>query len=358
MSVSSAVVTMDVAAGALAIVVVVAAVVAVLVVRRGARRDEIHSVEGYRHRLGSIEQLSHRGIRAVRVLDEAGAPPASAPPAAHRASSGVVPATVVPVPMAAPAAPPLAGAGRPVGAIAGGAMAGTPTAGSEIAGTEIAGTEIAGTEIAGNGAHVHDVVSSGSTGHAAPVAAAGVLPPTTTRGGRRQLDAMNRRAPRLAGPLLVVVILLAALGGLIYLGVQTEHGHPAAARHHSSSGSAPRHHAGGHAEPTPTSTTVPASYEPVTSSASTATYAAPQTSYTLVVAATSGTCWISVTGPNGTTPFSGLLVQGTTKSFKLTGDSTLVLGAPWATTITLDHAPLALPAGASSPFVVTLVPSA
>lgn len=323
--------TMDVAAGAVAVVVVALVVVTVVVLRRGSRHDEVHSVEGYRHRLSSIEQLSQRRETSVRVLDEPslGSPgvpgPVGAAPGAARAT--VVP---VPVPLAAPVPPPA----MPPGAVdalheTDPLHPATPGSGGTV----------------GNGTH--------------PADGLGPLPPLSPRGGRRTLEAMNRRAPRVGGPLLVVVVLLAALGGLLYLGVQTKHPqHPSADHTHgaAAAGKGSKSDTGTTSGPPPT-TTLPASYNPVAYTDSTATYVPPQTSYTVVVAATTGTCWMSVTEADGTSPFSGLLVAGTSMSFKLTGTSSVVLGAPWSASITLDRASVVLPSGATAPFVVTLVPA-
>jgi redox-sensitive bicupin YhaK (pirin superfamily) len=106
-----------------------------------------------------------------------------------------------------------------------------------------------------------------------------------------------------------------------------------------------------------TTTTVPTSFHAVSSTATTATYNPPTASYSLVLTAASGDCWVSVTS-GSTAATSKTLLQGQALPIAGNGTTTVTLGAPGAVSITLDHEPLVLPSTYQSPFVLTLVPTA
>jgi hypothetical protein len=61
---------------------------------------------------------------------------------------------------------------------------------------------------------------------------------------------------------------------------------------------------------------------------------------------------------SGTSVFSGTLLSGQTKALSVTGAATVIIGAPSAVAITLDHEPVVLPTGYGTPFTMTLQPAA
>lgn len=163
----------------------------------------------------------------------------------------------------------------------------------------------------------------------------------------RSLLVMERPARRLGVPLAVLVLVLALCGGAAYLGVRARHpAHP--------SKQATRSHAHRH---TTTPTTAQASYAAVSSTSSSATYAPATSAYSLTIGATTADCWISVTSASGTTVLEQTFAPGASASVSLTGNSTILLGAPRAAKISIDGVPVVLPSGIQGPFTVTLSPA-
>jgi hypothetical protein len=179
-------------------------------------------------------------------------------------------------------------------------------------------------------------------------------PPPSARARERSLAAMNYRPRRVGGPIAAVVIVLAAVGALVYVGLQHRH-HTTPTSSRTTTSSPGHHHSHGHS--TSTTTTLPKRYVAVSSSVTSATYAPASASYVLSVGATTGQCWVGVTASNGTTVLSQTLTPGTVKSLTMTGRSTIVIGAPSVVTISIDHVTVVLPAGAQAPFTVTVVPA-
>lgn len=177
------------------------------------------------------------------------------------------------------------------------------------------------------------------------------LAPPSGRRAQRSLSAMNHGSRRMGAPLIVVVVLAAIVGGLIYVGLRTHHPTPAASRRTDST--THRHSPG----TTTTTTSLPARYTAVSTTTSSATYAPATTTYTLTVGATTGGCWMSVTEANGTTAMAQTLTAGSSRSFSLSGKTTILIGAPSVATVTIDNVPAVLPTGARAPFTVTLVPA-
>lgn len=180
------------------------------------------------------------------------------------------------------------------------------------------------------------------------------LPPSSARRARRSLEVMNREPRRLGAPAAAVLLLAGVVGVLVYVGTRPHRATPAPS---TTGTTAPAHHHHTSAPTTSTTTTLPAHYAPVATTTSSATYAPATTSYTLSVGATSGSCWMSVTGPNGTTVMTGTLTSGVTRSFTVSGDVTILIGAPSVASLAIDHVPVDLPAGAQAPFTVSLTPS-
>ena len=219
-------------------------------------------------------------------------------------------------------------------------------------------------------------------------------PPAPPRVQARALSSMNHRPRRLGGPIAVAAVVLVLLVVVVLIGAHSDHpGHsttttaptttPAtpttaspAGGHATTTTPAGGHAAtttpaGGHAAATtpaggkhgkPTPTTAPAlptKFTPVTSTATTATYALPAASYTITFTTAGGECWINVATPGGgTTVYSETLAAGASHAVTATGQTTVTLGAPSVVSITVDHEPVVLPAGYQTPFTLTFQPPA
>ncbi len=315
-------------------VLVVLALVAIgawVVIRREG--DEVHSVEGYRHTLDTLQGIRTKSTSAsVRVL---GGPPAT----------GGVP-------------------GSPGDGVAGADDDAGPEAANGVNG-DAAGT--LGHRVGPRGELVFEDPALSETGNRS-----GVF------GGRRDraMTAMNHRPRRLGAPIMVGVVVLAVLALIILAGVHNKGPHKAAgatsttattAGSHTTSAAAGGHattptttatgKAKGHHSPTPVApvTTVPANFTAQTSTATTATYKPPAATYTLTLSTTNGECWVDVTS-GGTTLFTKTMLAGQQQSVSASGTTTVVLGAPGAIGLQLDHLPVVLPAGYQTPFTLTLAP--
>jgi hypothetical protein len=178
------------------------------------------------------------------------------------------------------------------------------------------------------------------------------------------MTAMNRGPRRLGAPLLVAVVVIVLLVAALAVGLH--HRHPGATTH-PASGTArttttvtatTRPRAGDKKKTTPSTTpTVPTRFNPVDPTANSATYHPPADTYTLTLATSSAECWVTVSGSSGSI-FTETLASGQKKALSLTGIVKVIIGAPSALKITLDHEAVVLPAGFQTPFTVTLQPSA
>lgn len=317
------------------VVALIGAGLAALFTRRGGS-DEVHSVEGYRHTLETLEGMRGR-TPAVRVLDRNGQPVDQAQ---------------------------RAGARRP----------GTADGGlSETAEVTDAGSAArAGTAGRGSGAATpaDKPVVFDDMSPAAPLR-------DTPRGRRRAMSAMNRHPRHLAAPIAVAAVVVALVVGLVIAGADT-HRPPAhhAATNPSTSVTAGRGrvnngHAHGsqatgarggdgrthRATPSTTTTTIPTQYAAVQSTANGATYVPPAATYSVTVSTPGGACWVEIVEQStGNTVFGRTLEPGQAETLTLNGASTVQLGAPTAAAITLDGEAVVLPAGYQTPFTLTFQP--
>lgn len=309
------------------VVVVVAGLLTWLVRRRSS--DEVHSVDGYRQTLNTLQGIRSRsGSGTVRVL---GGPPA---PGEAPVASGV-PTTGTHGPDA-PEGEPAKRSGR-------------------------------------------DLVLENDPNAAGPNTSS----PRSQRSQDRAISAMNRRPRRLAGPVVVVVVVLALLAAVLVIGARSHHpkGQTSSPRTHDSSTTATsstRSGAGsttttsgsksrsgskgattttGPKASTSTTTTAPHTYTAATSTPTTATYTPPSGSYTVTLSATSGSCWLTVTSSNGTVLLSQTLTAGEVKQVTNSGSATIVVGAPSVVKVTIDHRPVVLPPGYQTPFTISLTPA-
>lgn len=302
--------------GLVAVVVVVlllVAGIALTVRRRGG--DEVHSVEGYRSTLDTLETVQKRSS-AVRVLPRAGA---------------------------APAAP-----------------------GDDGAAHDAAGTAAA---VAGTG-------SDGAGGGRPPQTFSDVAPPLesskflrdTPRQRRRAMSSMNHGPRRLFAPIAAVVIVLGALAALAVVGAHTnrpKRNAGASSGSHATDTTVAQHRATttrttvAHHQSATTTTTTPTSYTAQTSATGAVTYVPPAPSYVLAVSTTSGACWVQVTDqPSGTVSFSQTMEPGSSQTLHINGTVTVDLGAPGAASLTLDGVPVVLPTTYNVPLSLTFAPPA
>ncbi len=177
-------------------------------------------------------------------------------------------------------------------------------------------------------------------------------PARSGRQSRRLMATLDREPRRLGAPILAVAILAAVVGAVLYVGLRAHHPRSGPAGSATAS-----HHHGPTGTTSTTSTTLPARYTASNATTSSATYAPATTSYTLSLGATTGACWMDVTNAKGTTVLAQAITPGTTRPLTLSGQATVVIGAPSVAVLKIDGVPAGLPSGAQSPFTVTLTPA-
>ena len=280
------------------LVVLVAVVVGLALRRRGG--DEVHSVEGYRHTLDTLQGIRTRtGSSSVRIIG------GSTPPDTETE---------------APAGPP---------GVIGGVHPGRAL---------------------GEGPLVfEDPALSGVARH--------------DRSNDRAIASMNHRPRRLGALVLavmaaVVVVVVLFLAGHHHPKAKAS-SPPTTAHHHAgatTTTTAPRsrHH---HAAAT-TTTTAPTSFSAQSTTANGATYVPPTPSYQLTFTAAHGACWVLVTSQStGSTLYTAVMPQGTSQSVPASDGTEVQLGAPGAISITLDGEPVILPSSLTSPYALYFQPA-
>lgn len=317
------------------VVVVVVVVVVILVavaasVARRRRSGESYSVEGYRRTLHTLEGLGSRRVEgrpAVRMPSDARRVGGNRP----ERSTGAEP-----LPTDATRQLPLVGQQSLPRDLAGRVV---PVPASSTSRSSRTSRTIGAAAGAAGEAGQPDVVFDDA---ARPATEAAPL------GGFHRRPA--RRRP--AVPVTAAAVVVAAVVGVV-LGLELTGG-PSGSPAASHTG----HRTSGHKHQPPPTSTTPAQYTAVTSTASTATYVPAAASYSLQVGSTAGgRCWISVTSSSGTTVFAETLSTGASKTLAMSGNVTMVIGAPAAAAISIDQVPLVLPPGAQAPFDVTLAPA-
>jgi hypothetical protein len=195
------------------------------------------------------------------------------------------------------------------------------------------------------------------------VGQASVVPPEYS-GGRRDkaMSSMNRRPRRLAAPALAVTAVTVLIVVLVVTGSHsvppTHHKGTASIGRHKGETSKPRHHKNVGATPTTTTTTLPTVSTPVSSSANGATYDVGPTSFTLVLSATTGACWVDATSTSsGVNLFTGTLSPGEQQSLAASGPVTIMVGAPGVFAATVDGTAVSLPSSYQTPFTLKFVSS-
>jgi hypothetical protein len=201
------------------------------------------------------------------------------------------------------------------------------------------------------------------------------------RARRQALSSMNHRPRRWVVATAAVVVLL-AFGALAYVGSHRNNKSPA-----KSSSSAVTHTTAA-VRTTPTThpptqvRTTPTTHPPaqvhttkpkpkpksttpttapqiaaITTSATSATYPVPSSSYQLVVTTSTGPCWIQAQSTNsGTTLWEGTIPAGSSQTIPGNGGMTIDIGAS-GTSITVNGVPVGLPAPLNVPFQATFTSS-
>jgi len=182
---------------------------------------------------------------------------------------------------------------------------------------------------------------------------AAVEPPArSARAGQRRRERaiaqMSRRPRRLGAPLAAAAVVVVAVTGLAIAGAHSRHPRPKTTTTTTKPGTKGSSHHKGHSQTVPTTTTTfPTTFSASGTTSSTATYAVPTAAYTLNVTTTTGASWVQVTNSAGTTLIAETLPAGQHKSIPLTGDASLVLGAPGFTQVKIDTSAVVLPGGVS-----------
>jgi hypothetical protein len=274
------------------LVLAIASIGVVWAVRRSGG-DEVHSVEGYRQTLNTLQGI-RTNTSTVRVLGGTGATPtAQEPPGQEKPSEGV------------------AGLAKPLPAF------------SDDGPTE--------------GPSTRDLVVSQRTKD-------------------RAMAAMGRRPRKVGAPIAAAIVVLAGISAVAVLGARNKgnHHNPPAA-HASTKKNHPTSHHRAHSRTTTVTSTIPAEYRPSQATPSGATYIPPTNSYTVAIR-TTGPCWVEVSSGSGTVTYAQTVAAGQQQVFTLSGVTTILLGAPRAVLVALNLESVVFPSGYLTPFTLTFEP--
>ncbi len=301
--------------GGIVAVLVVAGLVAAVLTRR--RSDDVHSVEHYHRQLHTLQEMrEHPSADAAGNGHQEG----SAYPAStfRVSSSSTVRLTDPDRPLLPPVPPP------PV-----------PKAGDPVVFDEDEEPAEAGTP-----------------------SQADTPAPTKNfmRDDDRALHSIDHRPRKLGAPLTAVAVVLVLIVVLIVTGL-----HTATPSHHGKSSTATTTHVTTpttahrtHRPKTTTTTTAPPVVSlPKATSPHAATYQVASDSFSLVLSASNGECWVDATTASGTSLFTGTLFTGQSHTVTATGPVTVVAGAPAAFAATVNGAAVSLPFGYQAPFTLT-----
>lgn len=194
------------------------------------------------------------------------------------------------------------------------------------------------------------------------------------RARRQALSSMNHR-PRRWVLTTAIVVVLVAFGALAYVGSHRNTNHPgkksnAAVTHttaadHTSHPSTttpttrPKSKSKSKPKPKPpTPTTAPTQVVALQTTATTASYPAPSSSYQLNVTASTEPCWIQATSTaTGTTLWAGTIQTGDSQIIQASGTLVLDIGAS-GSVVTLNGVPVVLPNPLNVPFEATFTAGA
>lgn len=186
------------------------------------------------------------------------------------------------------------------------------------------------------------------------------------RARRQALSSMNHRPRRWVLATAAVIVLL-AFGGLAYVGSHRNNKSPGKSSSNTvthtttAARTTPTTHPPAHTHTSKpkstTPTTAPARIAAITTSATSATYPVPTSSYQLVVATSTGPCWIQAQSTDsGDTLWEGTIPAGSSQTIPGNGGMTIDIGAS-GTSITVNGVPVGLPAPLNVPFQATFTSS-
>lgn len=184
----------------------------------------------------------------------------------------------------------------------------------------------------------------------------------------KAMHAINHR-PKRIGALVAFAAVVVLIVVLIVAGM---HSNTPSAKKHSTSGTATTVTTAPHAHPqsgaagtnghkshkstTTTTTVAPVVSAPAPTSPNAANYQLGVASYSLVLSATSGDCWVSATNTStGAVLFTGVLNAGESHTVAATGPVSVVAGAPAAFAATVNGVAAQLPFGFQAPFTFKFV---
>jgi hypothetical protein len=279
-------------------------IVGVLLLRRRGR-DEIHSIDHYRHALDTLQEMRGPAGSSVRILtdDEV------------RELRKPTPLPVIRTDVRAPVPPRIP----------------APPEGRDGMVFDEAGqpTEEHSLEPGGRG-HLH---------HENPSWA---------------INRMENRRPLQSREIWAAVGALVVLLVLIVVGVVI--GRSSSGGSHASSTSTSRPHTTTTKPATTTTQAAPASWTPVAGgSATAASYQIPGSSYTVTVTGATGDCWTVATSASGSQVFAGSIAQGASQDIMGASGLSVTLGAPGNVTVKVNGVPVTFPTSFAAPLVLTFV---
>jgi hypothetical protein len=303
--------------------VVVGGVIAAAVFRNRSR-DDVHSVEHYHRQLHTLEELRTHPAPGSEANGENGEHDAAYPASAFRVSGSstvrLTEAGHTIVPPAPP--PPVKNPGEPV---------------------RFVDTHV-----------THDTPGETSK--------------STFMSGEddKAMHSINHR-PKRIGALVAFAAVIVLIVVLIVAGMHSNT--PAPKRHptsgtattattapthaHAQSGAAGTNGHKSHKSASTTTTVAPVVSAPAPTSPNVANYQLGVASYSLVLSATSGDCWVSTTNSStGAVLFTGVLTAGESHTVAVTGPVTVVAGAPAAFAATVNGVAVQLPFGFQAPFTL------
>ncbi len=182
------------------------------------------------------------------------------------------------------------------------------------------------------------------------------------------MRSMDRSPSPLRAPLAAAFIILILIAVLVVIGQHSSSKHSSGnALVQTKTGSRPLKHASkptrsnhvrSTSATTTTTTTLPPQLlpDPGTVTANSSTYSMSNSSYTVGVSATTGPCWIYLQSSSTTSVLLTLtLSPGEQKSIKVSGTTTLELGAPTVASVNIGGKPAILPTGFQAPFTMTFL---
>jgi hypothetical protein len=326
-----------------AVVVVLGVIAAVLMLRRS--HDDVHSVEHYHRQLHTLEEMRGHTTNGKKGHD----PSVSSDPASSTGSSGSGSGSTGSDSASSTAS---TGSTGP-GSTGGGDRSPFPASAFRVSGSSTVRLTESDRPV------VPPVPPPPVPNASKPLTFDDANPepvPATFMTGNedRVIHSINHRPRRLGGPAAAVGAVLVLVLVLILTGLHSN----TTPKHHGKSASAPTtnttHPDRRHSTTTTTSTTAPPVVSaPTNATAHTATYMVSGSDYSLIIAATTGECWVDVTNTaTGAVLFTTTLQPTQSHTIAATGPVTVIAGAPAAFTAVVNGATVALPPGNQAPFTL------